>query len=271
LDAAIHIQRPIPYTHFSKLFDRYWGYVSSLSTEEQLDEISVANPTNRPKSSDVKALRQAARNNLRDMLSEMTARKVFLHGAEVQCHHCLASLWYHVNDLQSIVVCRGCRRDVNLPAEIPWSYSLNELVVSAVRDHGVSPVIRTAFRLFERSRDCFCFLPGIEVRAYRGDAETHICELDLVWIRDGEFGVAEVKQKPKKFKVTKKLAMILNAARPNRFLLVSASGAEDEMEKVRLVVSAALTSGISIEAWNPSVFAHSSHSDWNTVAYSMFG
>jgi hypothetical protein len=36
-----------------------------------------------------------------------------------------------------------------------------------------------------------------------------VCELDLVWIRDGEFGVAEVERTPKKFSVGRKLESFL--------------------------------------------------------------
>jgi hypothetical protein len=95
-----------------------------------------------PSSPDEKDVRNAAHSNLCNMLSELTKRKLFLQGAEIRCKHCLTSLWYHVDDLRSTVTCRGCRNDIDLPAEIPLSYFLNELVVSAVRDHGVIPVIK---------------------------------------------------------------------------------------------------------------------------------
>jgi hypothetical protein len=269
LDTAGRIQRPTHYVNFNALFGRYWAYVKALRKEEQFQEIREIDPT-RAESSDEKVIRDAARANLRDMLSEMTARKLFLHGAEVQCDHCLASLWYHVDDLQSVVTCRGCRKDLNLPAEIPWSYALNELVVSAVRDHGVAPVIRTAFRLFEGSRECFCFLPGIEIRDYNTNPETQVCELDLVWIRDGEFGIAEIKRAPKKFLVSKKLAAILDAAAPHRFLLVSASGTTSQMQEACSAVQAQVRPEIIVEAWSPDIFARSSHPGWNVITHSLF-
>ena len=164
----------------------------------------------------------------------------------------------------------GCRTSISLPAETPWSYALNELVVSAVRDHGVAPVIRTAFRLFERSRESFCFLPGIEVRDYAVEPECQICELDLVWIRDGEFGIAEVKRTPKKFSVGQKLSMILDAALPDRFLLVSTSGSNEEMEAIRISIQAQVNPKISVATWSPHDFARSSHPGWNTFVHSVF-
>ena len=269
LHAAGRIQRPIHYTKFESLFRDYWTYVKGLPPEEQFFEVSQTD-YRRSGLADEKDFRNGAHTNLRRMLSEMTARTLFLHGAEVQCDHCLASLWYHVDDLRSVVTCRGCRRDVSLPAEIPWSYALNELVVSAVRDHGVAPVIRTAFHLFKDSRECFCFLPGIEIRDYDSDPEAQVCELDLVWIRDGEFGIAEVKRNPKKFSIAKKFAKILDASLPDRFLLVSTSGTNDEMQEVRSELQPLINSNITIDAWNPDIFTHSSHSGWNISTHSIF-
>lgn len=267
LDAAGHIQRPTQYINFDGLFDRYWKYLKALPTdEERIGEVMQANPREMILADD-RSLRNAAHNNLRDILSALTARKLFFVGVEVQCENCLASLWYHVDDIRSVVTCRGCRKEVNFPAERPWSYALNELVVSAVRDHGVVPVIRTAYRLFEKSRECFCFLPGIEIRDYNTGSQ--VCELDLVWILDGEFGVAEIKRTPKKFAFRKKLAMILNAALPNRFLLVGTTGTNAQMQEARSQIAPQIDSGITVEAWDPVIFERPSHPGWKAIRYSF--
>jgi hypothetical protein len=269
LDAAGRIQRPSGCTNFGGLSHRYLLYLGNMSPDERLHEVSCAH--SQPLSpSDEKGIRDAALSNLRNMLSDLITRKVFLLGAEVQCNRCLASLWYHVDDLKSLVTCRGCRKDVDLPAEIPWSYSLNELVASAVRDHGVLPVIRTIYRLFERSRECFSFLPGLEIRDYSGGPDGQVCELDLAWIRDGEFGIAEVKRTPKKFSVGKSRERVLAAARPDRYLLVSSSGTNEEMQEICSKVQSKLCPEIRVEAWNPGVFSGSAHSGWNTFAVSLF-
>jgi len=131
------------------------------------------------------------------------------------------------------------------------------------------PVIRTAYRLFEDSRECFCFLPGIEIRDY--DTEGQVCELDLVWIRDGEFGAAEVKRTPKKFKVGKGLKKVLGGSLPDRFLVVSSSGTDQEMQMIRDQFQTELDSEINVEAWNPETFARSSHIGWNTFIHSLLG
>lgn len=270
LDAAGRIQRPTRHVTFNAMFASYWEYLKTLPHEEQIMDV-IETSTNRRKLSGEKAIRNAARANLCYLLSEMTARKLFLHGAEIRCDHCFASLWYHIDDLHSVVTCRGCRKDVNLPAEVPWSYALNELVVSAVRDHGVAPVIRTAFRLLKDSRECFRFLPGIEIRDYGTDPETQVCEFDLVWIRDGEFGVSEVKRTPRSFSVGKKLAAVLSSALPDRFLLVSASGTNEQMQSTRAEIESTLGEKVNVEAWDPAIFERASRDGWNTVRYSLLG
>jgi len=268
LDAAGRIQRPIPYLNFGSLFGRYWKYIAALSKEGQFSEVTQIH-SNLAADSNEKVIRESARTNLRQMLSELTAKRVFLHGAEVRCDYCLASLWYHVDDLRSVVTCRGCRKELNLPAEIPWSYALNELVVSAIRDHGVIPVIRTAFRLFEDSRECFCFLPGIEVRDYENSPDAHVCELDLVWVRDGEFGIAEVKRTTKNFSIGEKLVNLLDTSRPDQFLLACPSGSNQQMEQVRSDIQLRVGANVPVEAWGPDTFARHRYIGWNTVAYSV--
>ncbi len=266
LDAALHIQRPHSYANFGWFLDRYKKYVMTLSKDEQAMEVTQMETE--PKKPEDDWIQKAARNNLRRLLSEMTERKLFMQGVELQCRQCLASLWYHVDELKSVVACRGCRREVQLPAEIPWSYFLNELVSAAVCDHGVAPVIRTINRLFHESRECFCFLPGLEIRDYR--AGSQLCELDLVWIRDGKFGIAEVTRTPKKFSANSNFKELINRVLPDRLLLVGPSGTTSEMQALCATVQSQISSSVTVESWGNDVFANSIHSGWNSSTYSLF-
>ncbi len=266
LDAASRIQRPSPYVTFAHLSELYWGYLQTLPLSERLSEIRAERDLK-----EEKQIREAARRHLRNLLSELTARKLFLHGAEVQCHHCLAALWYHVDDLQSVITCRGCRKEIHLPAETRWSYALNELVATAVRDHGVAPVIRTALRLFADSRECFYFLPGMEIRDYKADPEKQVCELDLVWIRDGAFGIAEVKRTPKKFDVSKNLVTILGDALPDKFLLASPLGTAESMQTFQIQVRSQIDPNIAVDTWGEETFAHSLDLGWDTFRHAVLG
>ena len=268
LDAALHIQRPHSYATFDWFLDRYKRYLTTLSEDEQA--LEVTQMVAQPEKSEENWIQKAARNNLRRMLSEMTIRKLFMQGVELQCCRCLASLWYHIDELKSVVTCRGCRQEVQLPAEIRWSYFLNELVSSAVRDQGVAPVIRTINRLFHETRECFCFLPGLEIRDYSVGSGAQLCEVDLVWIRDGEFGIAEVTRTPKKFSASQNFKNLIDRVLPDRLLLVGTSGTTSEMQALRSTVQSQISPKVTVESWNNDVFANPIRSGWNTVAYSLF-
>ena len=158
---------------------------------------------------------------------------------------------------------------MNLPAEAAWSYSLNELVAAAVREHGIVPVIRTIYRLFASSRECFCFLPGLEIRDYLTEPESQVCELDLVWISDGEFGAAEIKEASRKLSIKKNLAGLLNAARPDCFLLASATGGSDEMQAICSKAKAQLDPRINVEGWGAEHFERAEDIGWGMSRFSV--
>lgn len=114
-------------------------------------------------------------------------------------------------------------------------------------------------------------MPGIEIRDYGTNPETQVCELDLVWIRDGEFGISEVKRTPGSFSVGKKLAEIIGSVLPDRFLLVSVSGTNEQMQKIRSEIEPTFGNRVKIEAWDPAIFERVPHDGWNTVRYSILG
>jgi hypothetical protein len=132
--------------------------------------------------------------DLKSDLSELTRDNVMFQGVELRCRNCLSSYWYSVEEMQKAVRCRGCHVSFPLPAETQWSYQLNELIRVAIADQGLVPVLRTLARLFDGARDCFFFTPSVEFLAYRNDGEPRVeRELDLAWVKDGLFGIAEVK------------------------------------------------------------------------------
>jgi hypothetical protein len=223
---------------FEDLQKNYQKYVAGLSS-----------PSDAQYASDI---------NLRDYLSELTRATVLLQGSEVRCRHCLSEFWYHVDDLGRTIACRGCRRDIPLPAENAWSYRPNDLVRKGLREYGLLPVIRLIGRLFEKSEQCFLFLSGLELGNYEARGFVSKGEIDLSWISDGEFGMAEVKTSTKGFSTSEaeKLVKWASIARPKRILLVAVEGDDTEIAKWRGEVEAQLKQfDIQVEAWGPSFFA----------------
>ena len=157
---------------------------------------------------------------------------------------------------------------MSLPAEVPWYYALNELVAVAIRDHGVTPVIRTIYKLFQDSRECFYFFPGLQVTDYSGSAAKQFCELDLVWIRDGEFGVAEVKRSPRKFRLNKALIDLLCCCRPDRLLISIPSSPTSQLSEIQNKARSHMTGVTKIETWGADDFG--GRVGFREVTYSLF-
>ena len=106
----------------------------------------------------------------------------------------MSKFWYHIDDVKKVVDCIGCRRPIVLPVERPWSYKPNELLWKAVRYHGLIPVVRTLHRIFSETKTGFSFATGVVMLDYTQNPPRSTNEIDITWIRDGEFGIAEVKQ-----------------------------------------------------------------------------
>jgi hypothetical protein len=226
---------------FAKLEESHASYVSKLASSE--------------------TGHYASDEDLKKTLSELTEAGILLQGSQVRCEHCLSEFWYHVDELGKTILCRGCRRHIPLPAEGNWSYRPNELLRRGLREHGLLPVFRLIGRLFERHDDNFTFLAGVELGSYTGRSFVAHEEIDLVWIRNGEFGIADVKSSTDGFSKEdiEKLVRRATLARPRTVLLVATEGEDKEIEKWRQRANELLeVSEIQVEAWGPAFFSEPS-------------
>ena len=202
-------------------------------------------------------LSQVMREILVENISSFTAQNVLLQGTTLQCTFCKSRAWYHVGELDRTVACQGCRRNISLPAESVWSYKLNPLIGSGVREHGIMPVARTVARLSDFTGDCYLLKAGL--CAYKFDSEGYKpdFEVDLAWIKNGEFGIAEVKSSALRFRKeeTEKLLRIARFMRPDHLLLACLEGEKKRLDAIceRLKVDLAGT-GIRVEVWGPKEF-----------------
>jgi hypothetical protein len=149
----------------------------------------------------------------------------------------------------------GCRNEIALPSETVWCYKPNELVRGAVRYQGVVPVVRVIGRLFEDVRDCFKFLAGAVLYDYKRDRRS--AEIDLCWMLDGEFGLAEVKKSSKLFGpgACDNLIRVAQIARPDRVLLAATEGEEKDLKKVqKKLLDSLVPLGIKVNVWDPASF-----------------
>lgn len=238
LQAAEKIPGVEELLQYGSLKESYASYVSKLASKEEQHYAST--------------------EDLKETLSQLTRAGVLLQGSEVRCDHCLSQFWYHVDELGKSIACKGCRRDIPLLAEGSWSYRPNALLRKGLREYGLLPVFRLIGRLFEKHNDNFIFLAGAELGNYTDAGFVSAEEIDLTWIRDGEFGIADVKSSTKGFSTddTDKLVKRAKVARPGTVLLAATEGEDSEIEKWRQKVNQQLEPmGIQVKACGPTFFA----------------
>ena len=195
--------------------------------------------------------------NLRADISELTRDGVLFQGAELRCQNCISADWYPVEELRKMIVCRGCHVPFPLPAETDWSYQLNELVRNGIADQGLSPVIRTLTRLFDRANDSFFFTPSVEFLYYPDQGEPRVeRELDLAWVKDGVFGIAEVKTTTKGFKPSDydDMAELARSLKPDVLLIAAPEGSDAEIAKGKVALQERTSKKLEVWAWGPEQF-----------------
>lgn len=201
--------------------------------------------------------KQFYRRDLRSELSELTQSNVVFQGAELRCPNCLSSYWYSVEEMRKTIICRGCHTPFPLLAETEWSYQLNELVRAGIGDHGLLSVLRTLTRLFDGAHDCFFFTPSVEFLAYPNEGEPKAeRELDLAWVKDGLFGVAEVKDTTKLFKQSdyENLAALAQKVKADVVVIAAPGGNDDELDSGSKVIREKLAATVDVWAWGPAKF-----------------
>jgi hypothetical protein len=182
---------------------------------------------------------------------------MLFHGFELRCPNCISSYWYSIEETRKTVTCRGCHVSFSLPAETEWSYQLNELIRVGIADQGLSPVLRTLARLFDDARDDFFFTPSVEFVVYPKEGEPRVeRELDLAWIKDGVFGIAEVKTTTKLFKQRdyEDIATLARKIKPDILLIAAPEGKDEDLLKGKKTIEETLDSKIDVWAWGPTQF-----------------
>jgi hypothetical protein len=216
----------------------YTEYVATLGTEE----------------------RQAATVDMASELSELTKEGVVFQGTALRCPNCMSSYWYSIEELRRSITCRGCHVSFPLPAETPWSYQLNELIKAGVADQGLLPVLRTLARLFDRANDCFFFIPSVEFLTYTDDDKLRVEEeLDLAWIKDGSFGIAEIKTTSKLFKQRdyERLIELASIVKPDVVLIATPDGSSNEMMTGKKLLEEKLNNKAKVWVWGSEEFERS--------------
>jgi len=140
---------------------------------------------------------QANRQDLLDVLEDLTLSKVLIQGIKPSCPRCGFQTWYPVDEVKFNLTCNGCQFEMQIPPEVEWVYRLNSLVQDVIRHHGTFPVVWVLGHLLQESRESFIFRPCLELREdYDGRP---LAEVDIVCVSDGKFLIGEIKTKASEF------------------------------------------------------------------------
>jgi hypothetical protein len=148
---------------------------------------------------------------------------ILQQGCEVRCETCGSDNWHEVEALRSVVPCPGCATALNLGADPEWSFRLNEMLASALDREGVLPVLLALIELDSWIvRDALLYLPPQDIFEDRKGGGP-FTDVDLFFIRNGKFGIAEIKSDPAAFEPEKleKLAVVAEDLRPDVVLLAA--------------------------------------------------
>ncbi len=141
--------------------------------------------------------------DLKDSLSDLINWNVLLLGIKPKCPRCGYRFWYHINEAQQGIICKGCNYEFTISAEEKWYYKLNSLVWAGFSLHGTIPVLLVLGQLLFDSRSSFMYVPCLDL--YQKDEtgkESRYGEIDVMCIKDGKFVIGEVKQSIDLFKTS---------------------------------------------------------------------
>ena len=111
--------------------------------------------------------------------------------------------------------------------------------------------------MFDRANDSFFFTPSVEFLVYPNEGEPKAeREVDLAWVKDGLFGIAEVKDTTKLFKQNdyENLAALAQRVKADIVLIAAPGGSDDELERGTKVIRQKLTATVEVWAWGPAQF-----------------
>lgn len=140
---------------------------------------------------------------LKNTLAELCQYQVFFKGYLLKCNQCSSTFYYHLNEVDETVKCKGCLQSFTMPVEPNFAYKLNDLIKNNIyrskteRDGNLT-VIRTLASIAARSRRSFQFSPQINLYLSFSDRKPHT-DIDIFCISDGKLIIGEAKHSSNAF------------------------------------------------------------------------
>lgn len=175
---------------------------------------------------------------LKTQFNNMCQLNVLLKGFKVKCPNCASRFWYHLNEIQDKVICKGCLEVINFPIELPFSYKLNDLIrnnlwkrkyeagsqsnsgLKDIYDGNLAVILTLAFL----SKGANSFEYSAQVNIFGSTSYKIIIDLDIVCQIDGKLIIGESKINSagffeNNFKSIKRLVGISKHIRPDKILV----------------------------------------------------
>jgi hypothetical protein len=140
---------------------------------------------------------------LKNTLAELCQFQIFFKGYILKCNQCSSTFYYHLNEVDETVKCKGCLQSFTMPVEPNFAYKLNDLIKNNIyrskteRDGNLT-VIRTLANIAARSRRSFQFSPQINLYLSFIDRKPHT-DIDIFCISDGKLIIGEAKHSSSAF------------------------------------------------------------------------
>ena len=171
-----------------------------------------------------KKLRYIVENFVEDLeetLKELIEMDIVHIGIKPQCPKCGLSQFFHIDEVQQTMLCKGCRSKFNIRPEENWFYKLNSLIRFGYSQQGLTPVILVLGQLFEECCSSFVFDTSQDI--FISGSNKVFTDLDIVCIQDGKFIIGEVKQSVRKFKDDdfNKIKAVAEIIKPNKIIFSS--------------------------------------------------
>lgn len=160
-------------------------------------------------------------DDVKEAISGLTESNILLMGVRSHCPLCGYANWYHINEAQQTLRCKGCGYNYSMRPEEKWYYRLNSLVQIGCAKHGLVPVVLVLGQLLH---DCsLSFIYSTSLDLIKDPDYKAYGELDIVCIQDGKFIIGEVKKSIRLFKRSdfEKMAEIAEWIKPDVLIFSS--------------------------------------------------
>lgn len=159
--------------------------------------------------------------DVKDAMSNLTESNILLMGVHPHCPLCGYANWYHIDEAQQTLQCKGCGYKYPMRPQEEWYYKMNSLVQAGCAQHGLIPVVLALGQLLHESKSSFIFTTSLDL--FKQREGTSFGDLDIVCIQDGRFIIGEIKQSIGLFTNSdfKKMAEIAELLKPDTLIFSS--------------------------------------------------